>query len=205
MEEITKDHTTNTPYHIFVLYKMASVNNMAGDTEKNEEVFERIVETAPMAYPDNDTMIFRCHNTLLKYYLNFDVDKCCKHGKDALSDKFFEYAKLSKPEQYDLQHTVGTAYSLEGTSHEDSFKCYKAAVRAADEYNKTAQDPTHRIAKGYALNNMGMGKFWYFMEKSKEVSQSGIEDREKIETELKPYVTVFEQVSYSKSHSDHFS
>lgn len=50
MDEVTEEHSTNTPYHIYVLYKMASVNDMAGKTLENESVYERISEIAPMAY-----------------------------------------------------------------------------------------------------------------------------------------------------------
>jgi hypothetical protein len=40
---------------------------------------------------------------------------------------------------------------------------------------------------------MGIGKFWYFMEKSKELSESGEEDRPKLEKAMQPFIKVFEQ------------
>lgn len=76
MDLITKEHSTNTPYHVFTLFRIASVNNLAGKVINNEEIYERIAEMAPMAYPENSLSLFHCHDALLKYYLNFDVDKC---------------------------------------------------------------------------------------------------------------------------------
>jgi hypothetical protein len=122
LDEITDDHSNNTPYHIYTLYKMATVNNMAGKAENNESVFERIAEVAPMAYPDRNSMIYSCHDTLLKYYMHTDIDKCCKYGESLTQSKYFDYDKLISYEKYDLQNSKGIAYSLEGTSHEKSFE-----------------------------------------------------------------------------------
>lgn len=193
MNEITQEHSTNTPYHIFVLYKMASVNNVAGNLDDNESVFERITEIAPMAYQDNSSLIFRCHNTLLKYYLNRDVDKCCQYGEKLLQGKDFDLDKISAYEKYDLYHTLGTAYGLEGTSHEKSFECYDESLKVADQNNEEVTEPKAKISKGYALNNLGMGKFWYFMEKTREISQSGEGDRNQVELQIQQYADVFEQ------------
>ena len=118
MDEITKEHSTNTPYHVFVLYKIASVNNISGKIADNEAVFEQINEISPMAYPNKPSMIFMCHSTLLKYYLHFDVDKCWKYGEELQKSKYFDLEELPLFERNDYNHTLGTAYSLEGTSHE---------------------------------------------------------------------------------------
>ncbi|CAI2367882.1 unnamed protein product [Moneuplotes crassus] len=193
LDEITDHHSPNTPYHVFALYKMASINNIAGDSEKNEEIFERITEIAPMAYPDNNSMVFRCYNTLLKYYLNYDVDKCHVLGKDMIDSKYLDYSKLIPHEKFDLQHTLGTAYGLEGTLHKESFDCYNESIEIADEYNASNKVPEAHIQTGFSLNNLGMSRFWYFMEKTKEISQSGEEDKSKIEAEVKKYVDTFEQ------------
>lgn len=202
MDEITKEHSTNTPYHIYVLYKMASVNNMAGKFEDNESVFERITEIAPMAYGDKESLIFMCHNTLLKYYMNYDVDKCCKYGEKLLSNNYFNYDRLSPHDQYDLHHTLGTAYSLEGTSHKQCFKAYEKSIEIAEKSNAESTDEEARIPLGYALNNIGMSKFWYFMEKSRELSQEIPDDRAKLEEMIKPHVDIFEQGTFLSIYKD---
>lgn len=193
LDEITDEHSSNTPYHIFALYKLASINNVAGKAEDNEEVFERITEIAPMAYQDNTQMIYRCYNTLLKHHLTYDVDKCHKLGKACLESKFFDYSSLIPHEKFDLQHTLGTAYGLEGTFHEDSFTCYEESIRIADEFNATNTTPEAEIQKGFALNNLGMGRFWYFMEKTKEISQDESLERAQIEAEIRKFSTILEQ------------
>jgi len=91
LDEITDEHSTNTPYHVYALYKMATINNLAGTPLENEHIFERIAETAPMAYSGKSAYIFRCYNTLYKYYLNFDVEKCYKLGEEMLSSKYFRW------------------------------------------------------------------------------------------------------------------
>ena len=193
LDEITDLHSTNTPYHIFALYKMATIHDLCGEVEKTEEVFERIAEVAPMAYQDNASLIYRCHNTLLKHYLNYDLDKCCKYGNELIESKYFTYDDLTAHEKFDLQHTLGTSLSLEGTSHEQSFKCYNESVKVAEEFNAENKVKEAKIQKGFALNNLGMGKFWYFMEKTREISTSGEENRAKLEQATRPFVKIFEE------------
>ena len=192
MDEITKEHSTNTPYHIFVLYKMATVNNLAGKVTDNEAVFERINEIAPMAYHDKPSMVFMCHNTLFKYYLHYDVDKSWKFGEDMKSNKIFELDKLSLYEKNDFYHSLGTAYSLEGTSHQKSFDCFDQWLELSDLINMNAEKPQFKVNKGHALNNLGISRFWYFMEKTREIGEMKISDENKSQ-EAKKYVPTLEQ------------
>ena len=59
LDEITAEHSTNTAYHIFVLFKIASINNLSGKVFDNEEVYQRINEIAMMAYHDENRMLYK--------------------------------------------------------------------------------------------------------------------------------------------------
>lgn len=131
-------------------------------------------------------MIYRCNNTLFKYLLTFDVDKCVKFGEELKSNRKLDYDKLNDYEKNDINHTLGTAYGLEGTSHEQSFKCYNECLEIADKHNEKISKQEERIGKGYALNNLGIGRFWYFMEKAKELSKDGEPDKAKLEKHVAP-------------------
>jgi len=102
--------------------------------------------------------------------------------------------EISNQEKYDIFHTQGTAYALEGTSHEKSFKNYDESLRVADIVNEDPEQQM-KIPKGYSLNNMGIGKFWYFLEMTKELGKAheGEQDKAKMEKVIQPYVDIFEQ------------
>jgi hypothetical protein len=46
------ENTPNTKMSIFLLMKMASINRISGLESENEDVFSRVIQTAPLVYGD---------------------------------------------------------------------------------------------------------------------------------------------------------
>lgn len=55
-----------------------------------------------------------------------------------------------------------------------------------------AEKPQYKVNKGHALNNLGISRFWYFMEKTREIGEMKISDENKSQ-EAKKYVPTLEQ------------
>ena len=53
----------------------------------------------------------------------------------------------------------------------NSFDCYNKWLKLAEEINKEAETTHYKVSKGHALNNLGISKFWYFMEKTREMGE----------------------------------
>jgi hypothetical protein len=97
----------------------------------------------------------------LKHYIENDVDKAVGHGEDLL--KRDELMKgISNYNAHDLLYTLATAHSLEGTQNMRAIEIYEKALDIVDKHNEeTVAEMV--INRGYSMNNMGIVKFWEFM------------------------------------------
>ena len=68
---------------------MASIQQILGNINEVESQFKECVEMGKKLYPRNKedaTKRFMWENNLMKFYLEYDVDKACDYGHDLLHD-----------------------------------------------------------------------------------------------------------------------
>jgi tetratricopeptide (TPR) repeat protein len=111
--------------------KMASINKAAGKYEDNEEVLERCVEKSQIVYGKDYDKIYDIKNNLMKYYIEFNVDKAVKYGSQVAKEKELIQG-ISTYNSHDLHYTLATAMSLEGTMNQDAIKGYEECLKLVD-------------------------------------------------------------------------
>lgn len=78
-----------TAYHLFVLQRLASVQKLLEDAQGLEATFLQCTHIADKLYPRNKEDAgsrFMWQNNLLKFYIEYDIDKACDLGSDLLAD-----------------------------------------------------------------------------------------------------------------------
>ena len=60
-------------------------------------------------------------------------------------------------------YTLGTAYILQGESNLTGVEYLEKCIDLVERNNKEAKWKEMFINKGYAYNNIAMGKFWEFV------------------------------------------
>lgn len=61
-------------------------------------------------------------------------------------------------------YTVGTAYILQGESNLKGVEYLENCIDLVERNNKEVKKKELYIHKGYAYNNIAMGKFWEFVQ-----------------------------------------
>ena len=97
--------------------------------------------------------VFMWQNNLLKFYLEFDVERAMDYGQDIIGDVG---PKLPSANQQDLYFTVGTAYSLECEDIDTAIDLYNQAL------SHSTKGP-HDIS-GIVHNNLGITHFYKFID-----------------------------------------
>lgn len=167
IKEIDKTIGLNTNLHLYIYQRIAGIQQILGDRDAVEETFQKCIETSKNS-PFNKVLakkgtkeaeqqmlsnVFMWQNNLLKFFLEFDVERAIDYGQDVISDVG---PKLPSLNQQDLYFSVGTAYSLECEEIDTAIDLYNQALAHS---TKGPQD-----ISGIIYNNLGITHFYKFIE-----------------------------------------